>query len=256
MNYFELLKLEMKKIRRSKILLIVFIPVIMIWIPGLVNSDMIFDIRDIPITPEDNFFIQGFMGMTWFMIPASLVICTVLLTQTERSGRGMLKMLSLPVSMEKLCLAKFTILILLSLFQMILSVTAYYIFGMIASKNCDYNLLLSLAHVAGAVLRIYAGAVPMAAVFWMLAVLIPSPVFSVGAGLASIVPSVLVINTKIWFLYPMSYSFYLLMVEYGKAAEGVYESQPELFPWLPAAGLITFMALLTACIRYGAHERR
>ena len=36
--------------------------------------------------------------MVWFMIPASLVICTVLLNQTERSDRGILKMLSLPVS--------------------------------------------------------------------------------------------------------------------------------------------------------------
>ena len=41
----------------------------------------------------------------------------------------------------------------------------------------------------------------MAAVFWMIANLIQTPVFSVGIGLASIVPSVLMINTKIWFAY-------------------------------------------------------
>ena len=57
------------------------------------------------------------MGMTWFMIPASLVICTVLLTQTERSGKGMLKMLSLPVR-PALCLAKFTVLVILAFGQM------------------------------------------------------------------------------------------------------------------------------------------
>ena len=105
MNFLSLVGVELKKIRRSKILLILLIPVIMMWIPSIINADMNFDLRGIPITPENNFFIQGFMGMVWFMIPASLVICTVLLNQTERSNKGILKMLSLPISTTKLCLA-------------------------------------------------------------------------------------------------------------------------------------------------------
>ena len=40
-------------------------PVIMMWIPSIINADMNFDLRGIPITPENNFFIQGFMGMVW-----------------------------------------------------------------------------------------------------------------------------------------------------------------------------------------------
>ena len=35
MNFFSLIHIELKKIRRSKILLILLIPVIMMWIPGL-----------------------------------------------------------------------------------------------------------------------------------------------------------------------------------------------------------------------------
>ena len=77
MNFLSLVGVELKKIRRSKILLILLIPVIMMWIPSIINADMNFDLRGIPITPENNFFIQGFMGIVWFMIPASLVICTV-----------------------------------------------------------------------------------------------------------------------------------------------------------------------------------
>lgn len=127
MNFLSLVGVELKKIRRSKILLILLIPVIMMWIPSIINADMNFDLRGIPITPENNFFIQGFMGMVWFMIPASLVICTVLLNQTERSNKGILKMLSLPISTTKLCLAKFTVLILLAAFQMVMSIGAYYI---------------------------------------------------------------------------------------------------------------------------------
>ena len=121
MSFLSLVGVELKKIRRSKIFLILLIPVIMMWIPSIINADMNFDLRGIQITPENNFFIQGFMGMVWFMIPASLVICTVLLNQTERSNKGILKMLSLPISTTKLCLAKFTVLILLAAFQMAMS---------------------------------------------------------------------------------------------------------------------------------------
>lgn len=256
MSYFSLVGIELKKIRRSKILLILLVPVIMMWIPGVVNASMNFDARGVPITPEHNFFIQGFMGMAWFMLPASLVISTVLLTQTERSNKGILKMLSLPVNTGMLCLAKFTVLILLMLFQLAMAIAAYYGSAAAASWAQDYSFLLDPLYVGRAALTIYAGAIPMAAVFWTAATLIQTPVYSVGIGLASIVPSVLIINTKIWFLYPMNYPFYLLMVEYGKVAEGMYETRIDWLPWIPAAVLITVFALMIACVRFGAAERR
>ena len=189
MNFLSLVGVELKKIRRSKILLILLIPVIMMWIPSIINADMNFDLRGIPITPENNFFIQGFMGMVWFMIPASLVICTVLLNQTERSNKGILKMLSLPISTTKLCLAKFTVLILLAAFQMVMSIGAYYICAAIVTHTQDYNFILEPLYVCKNVCGIYAAAIPMAAIM-------QSSVFSVGIGLASIVPFVLMINTK------------------------------------------------------------
>lgn len=256
MSFFSLLGIELKKIRRSKILLILLIPVMMMWIPSVVNAQMNFDVRGIPITPENNFFIQGFMGMTWFMIPATLVIITVLLTQTERSQSGILKMLSLPVSTTKLCLAKFVILVLLAMVQMVFCIGAYYVSAAAASQLQNYNFVLNLVSVCKNVLALYLGAIPMAAVFWMLSILIHTPVFSVGLGLASIVPSVLIINTKIWFVYPMCYPFYLLMVQYGRAADGIYSTQIDWLPWLPVAIGITIFALTISCIQFGASERR
>ena len=40
MNFLSLVGVELKKIRRSKILLILLIPVIMMWIPSIINADM------------------------------------------------------------------------------------------------------------------------------------------------------------------------------------------------------------------------
>lgn len=256
MSFLSLMGVEFKKIRRSKIFWILLIPVIMMWVPSIINADMNFDLRGIPITPENNFFIQGFMGMVWFMIPASLVICTVLISQTERSNRGILKMLSLPIPAAKLCFAKFTVLLMLMAVQMVMSIGAYSICAAIVTRMQDYNFILEPLYVCKTVCGIYAAAIPMAAVYWAISVLIRSPIFSVGIGLASIVPSVLMINTKIWFAYPMSYPFYLLMVAYGRAAQGVYETQIAWLPWLPAAVVITILALAVSCARYGAAERR
>ena len=256
MSFLSLTTVELKKIRRSWIMLILLIPVVIMWIPSVIYGDMNFDTRGIPITPENNFFIQGFMGMVWFMIPATLVIGTVLLTQTERSNNGILKMLSLPVSTAKLCLTKFMVLILLSFVQMVMTVAAYYICAAIASSMLDYNFFLEPLYVFRVALSIYAGAIPTAAVFWTIAILIHTPVFAAGIGLASIVPSVLLINTKIWFAYPMSYPFYLLMVEYGRCADGIYTSEIDWLPWLPTAVLITVLALGIACIRFGSVQKR
>ena len=147
MSFSSLIGVELTKIRRSKIFLILLAPVLMMWLPSIINSDMIFDVRGIPITPENNFFIQGFMGMVWFMIPASLVICTVLLNQTERTNKGILKMLSLPISTVKMCLAKFTVLIMLAAVQMVMAIGAYYASAAIATGMQDYNFVLDPLYV-------------------------------------------------------------------------------------------------------------
>lgn len=137
-----------------------------------------------------------------------------------------------------------------------MSIGAYYICAAIVTHTQDYNFILEPLYVCKNVCSIYAAAIPMATVYLAVSTLIQSPIFSVGIGLASIVPSVLMINTKIWFAYPMSYPFYLIMVAYGRAAEGVYETQIAWLPWLPVAVGITILALVVSCMRYGASERR
>lgn len=87
MNFLSLIHIELKKIRRSKIILIFAIAVIMLWTPSVLNVHLNFQTSDnVGILPENNYMIQGFLGMAWFMFPASMVIGTVLLNQTERKN--------------------------------------------------------------------------------------------------------------------------------------------------------------------------
>ena len=256
MNFSSLLGVEFKKIKRSKILLILLIATVILWIPSTLNAHMNFGMQAEGVSPENNFFIQGFMGMSWFMFPASMVVGTVLLSQTERTNKGILKMLALPISTTKLCLAKFIVLLALAATQILMMTGMYYISAAICSRTQDYCFILSPLFVAKEIGLLFLSAIPMIAFFWMLSVCIQTPIFSVGIVLASIVPSVLIINTKIWFAYPMSYPFFVITSEYGKLAANLDTAQVELIPWIPVAIVITVICLGISCIRFGQAERR
>lgn len=256
MSFLSLVGVEFKKIKRSKILLILFVATVILWIPSILNAHMNFDMQAEGISPENNFFIQGFMEMAWFMFPASMVVGTVLLSQTERANKGILKMLSLPISTAKLCMAKFVVLLALAALQIGMAVGMYYVCAAIASSTQNYNFILQPLFVFKEAGLIFVAAIPMLAFFWLLSVFIQTPIFSIGIGLASIVPSVLMINTKAWFAYPMSYPFFVITAEYGKLATNLDTAQVELIPWIPVAIAITILCLSISCIRFGQAERR
>lgn len=256
MNFLSLVSVEFKKIRRSKILLILAIAAIILWLPSIFNAKMNFGMQAEGISPENNFFIQGFMGMAWFMFPASMVVGTVLLSQTERANKGISKMLALPISTAELCIAKFVVLLALAAAQILMMTGMYYISAAVSSGMQDYNFALPPLFVLKEISFIFLSAIPMIAFFWLLSVCIGTPIFSIGIGLASIVPSVLVINTKAWFAYPMSYPFFVITSEYGKLAANLDTAQVELIPWIPVAIVITILALGISCLRFGQAERR
>ncbi len=256
MNFISLVGIELKKIRRSKIMLILFLSTIILWLPSVFNADLNFTMQEEGISPENNFLIQGLMGMAWFMFPASMVISTVLLNQTERSNNGILKMLALPINTAKLCLAKFVVLLLLAVVQILLIVGIYYVSATIATQTQNYNFILSPLFVLNLAGQLVLSAIPMLSFFWLLSVCIQTPIFSIGIGLASIVPSVLIINTKIWFAYPMAYPFFIVVSKYGKLATNFRAPQVELIPWLPIAFTFTLICLLISCIRFGRAERK
>lgn len=256
MKFISLTGVEWKKLRRSRILLIMGMAALMLWIPSILNAHLNFEMQAEGISPEHNFLIQGFMGMAWFMFPAGMVVSTVLIAQTERTNHGILRMLALPVSTAKLCMVKFVILLILAAIQMVMMTGMYFLSAAVASQTQDYEFLLSPLFVFKLVGVLYVSTFPMLAFFWMLSVCIRTPIFSVGLGLASIVPSVLMINTKAWFAYPMDYPFYIITAEYGKLASNLSEVKLELVPWIPVAAAFTGICLVVACVCFGKSERR
>ena len=117
MSFVSCVGIELQKIRRSKILWLLWIPAVLLWLPALLNLNGNFAAQAEGMALADNYRIQGFLAMTWFMYPACMVVCTVLLSQLERSNRGMVKMLTLPVNPAKWSAAKFVVLLLLAAAQ-------------------------------------------------------------------------------------------------------------------------------------------
>jgi len=255
MSFSSLIVVEFKKIKHSKILLLLLIAMIVLWMPSIFNAHMNFE-KSVEISPENNFLIQGLLTLTWFIYPASMVVGTLLLKQNERSNNGILKMLSLPISTAKLNMAKFVVLLTLAAIQILIAVGLYFVSTAVASQLQSYNFILSPLFVLKEAGLIYLSSIPMLTVFWMLSVIIQTPIFAVGIGLASIVPSVLMINTKIWFLYPMCYPFFVVTSEYGKLATNFSTQEVNLIPWVPIALTITILCLVVSCIRFGQAERR
>lgn len=256
MSFLSFVGVEFNKIRRSKIILILVLATVILWVPSILNANFNFSMQAEGISPENNFFIQGFMAMAWFIFPATMVVITVLQNQTERSNHGIMKMLALPVSTAKLCMAKFVVLVSFSALQFLMSIGMYYISIAIAGHTQNYDFFLSPLFVFKEIGMMWASSIPMLAFFWLLAVCIKTPIFSIGIGLASVVPSVLMINTKVWFAYPMAYPFFVITSEYGKIATNLSTAKVELIPWLPVAVLITAVCLMISCIRFGQAERR
>lgn len=256
MNIVSLIGVEFQKIRRSKIVLILLAATVILWLPSIQNAHLNFEMQAEGISPEHNFLIQGFLGMAWFMYPACMVVSTVLLHQNERSHNGILKMLALPISTFRLCIAKFVVLLSLAALQILMTVGIYFISAAIVTQTQNYAFLLPPLFVLKEAGLIYLASLPMLALFWMLSVCIQTPIFSIGAGFASIVPSVLIINTKAWFVYPMSYPFFVITSEYGKLAANLTTFEVPLIPWIPVAGAITIICFIVSCLQFGQAERR
>lgn len=115
MNFSELLKIEFMKVKRSKIIPLIFIAPILVIISGIANLSTYF-------TPEYTnawpaMFIQSALVYAYYLLPFSMIVVCVMIAGRETQNNGILKMLALPVSRYSLSLAKFCVLVFTSLWK-------------------------------------------------------------------------------------------------------------------------------------------
>lgn len=254
MNFWELLKIEFEKVKRSMIVPLIFIAPLLVVGSGVANLSMYF-------TPEYTnawpaMFIQSALLYSYYLLPFSMIVVCVMIAGRETQNNGIMKMLALPVSRQALSLAKFCVLMFYLFMEMVVFFVTFIIAGWIATTTSGITETMPLLYLLKWCLGLFLTMLPCVAVMWALTVLFEKPLISVGLNLLLVIPGLLAGATPVWFLYPYCYSGYLVSCSLHEfTAEGT-NTAFQLFPFVPCAILIFALALLLAAKRFGKKEMR
>lgn len=254
MFFLELLKIEFMKVKRSKIIPLIFIAPLLVVASGIANLSSYF-------TPEYTnawpaMFIQSALVYAYYLLPFSMIVVCVMIAGRETGNNGILKMLALPVSRYALSLAKFCVLMFYLLMEMVVFLAMFVVAGMIAISTTGITETLPILYLLKWCVGLFLTMLPCVATMWAITVLFEKPLLSVGLNLLLVIPGVLVANTPLWIAYPYCYSGYLVSCSlHDFTTEGI-STTFELFPFLPCAVLVLALVLAVAIIRFGKKEMR
>ena len=133
MSFFELLKIEFMKVKRGKIVPLIFIAPLLVVVSGVANLYSYF-------TPDytnawSAMFIQSALVYAYYLLPFSMIVVCVMIAGRETGNNGILKMLALPVSRYALSAAKFCVLLVFLALEMVVFLAVFVIAGLIATSN-------------------------------------------------------------------------------------------------------------------------
>ena len=251
MNFFDLLKIEFKKVKRSKIVPLIFIAPLLVVISGIANLSRYF-------SPEytnawSAMFIQSALVYAYYLLPFSMIVVCVMIAGRETQHNGILKMLALPVSRYALSLAKFGVLMFM---EMVVFLIVFLISGIVATHMAGITETLPLLYLIKWCAGLFLTMLPCLAAMWAITVLFEKTLLSVGFNLFLVIPGVLIANTPLWIAYPYCYSGYLVSCSlHDFTAEGT-STIFSVFPFLPCAIVVFILALLLAVRKFGKKEMR
>ena len=133
MSFLDLLKIEFMKVKRSKIVPLIFIAPLLVVVSGVASLSNYF-------TPEYTnawpaMFIQSALVYAYYLLPFSMIVVCVMIAGRETGNNGILKMLALPVSRCTLSIAKFCVLTFYLFMEMVVFLVVFVIAGLIATQT-------------------------------------------------------------------------------------------------------------------------
>ena len=242
MSFLELLKIEFMKVKRSKIVPLIFIAPLLVVASGVASLSRYF-------TPEYTnawpaMFIQSALVYAYYLLPFSMIVVCVMIAGRETGNNGILKMLALPVSRYALSIAKFCVL-------------AFYLFmEMVVFLAVFVTETLPILYLLKWCLGLFLTMLPCIAAMWAITVLFEKPLLSVGLNLLLVIPGILVANTPLWIVYPYCYSGYLVSCSLHDFTAETSDAAFSLFPFLPCAIIVFGLLFALAVTRFGKKEMR
>ena len=145
MNFLDLIKIEFMKVRRSKIIPLIFIAPLLVVISGVASLSNYF-------TPEYTnawpaMFIQSALVYAYYLLPFSMIVVCVMIAGRETGNNGILKMLALPVSRCALSIAKFCVLTFYLFMEMVVFLVVFVIAGLIATQTMGVTETLPILYL-------------------------------------------------------------------------------------------------------------
>ena len=254
MSFLELLKIEFMKVKRGKMIPLIFITPLLVVASGVANLQNYF-------SPEYTnawaaMFIQSALVYAYYLLPFSMIVVGVMIAECETGNNGILKMLALPVSRYALSAAKFCVLLFYLFMEMVVFLIAFVITGLIATSSAGITEALPLMYLLKWSVGLFFTMLPSVAAMWAIMVVFGKPLLSVGLNLLLVIPGVLVANTPCWVVYPYCYSGYLVSCSlHDFTATGV-SAGFNLFPFLPCAILVFVLMFIVAVKGFGKKEMR
>lgn len=254
MPFIELLGVEFTKVKRSKIVPLIFIAPILVVVSGIANLSTYFTAEYKGAWPA--MFIQSELLYAYYLLPLSMVVVCVMIAARETQNNGILKMLALPINRKQLSLAKFLVLAFYLLMEMAVFLVVFIVAGLIATSTVGVTETLPFFYLLKWCGGLFLTMLPCLAVMWAITVFFEKTLLSVGLNLLLIIGGILVANTPAWILYPYCYSGYLVSCSLHEFSSSVSETTFQLFPFLPCAILVFFLALVLAVTQFGKKEMR
>ncbi|HOO82495.1 MAG TPA: ABC transporter permease [Alphaproteobacteria bacterium] len=254
MRFTELLKIEFMKVKRSKIVPLIFVAPLLVVASGIVNLSSYF-------TPEYTnawpaMFIQSALVYAYYLLPLSMIVVCVMIAGRETQNNGVLKMLTLPVGRYALSLAKFCVLVVYLFMEMAVFFAVFIFAGLIATNTMGVKETLPILYLTKWCVWLFLTMLPSVATIWAITVLFEKPLFSVGLNLLLVIPGVLVANTPLWIAYPYCYSGYLVSCSLHEFTTASADTAFSMMPFLPCAILAFLLALGLAITQFGKKEMR
>lgn len=254
MSYLELLRIEFMKVKRSKIVPLIFIAPLLVVASGVANLSRYF-------TPEYTnawpaMFIQSALVYAYYLLPFSMIVVCVMIAGRETGNNGILKMLALPVSRYALSIAKFCVLVFYLFMEMVVFLAVFVIAGTVATRTMAVTETLPILYLLKWCVRLFLTMLPCVGTMWAITVLFDKPLLSVGMNLLLVIPGVLVANTPLWIAYPYCYSGYLVSCSLHDFTVESNTITFSMFPFLPIAILVFALVLAIAVKQFGKKEMR
>ena len=254
MSFLELLRIEFTKVKRSKMIPLIFVAPLLVVSSGVANLSSYF-------TPEYTnawpaMFIQSALVYSYYLLPLSMIVVCVMIAGRETGNNGILKMLALPVSRYALSMAKFCVLVFYLFMEMAVFFAVFVIAGTVATGAMGVTETLPVLYLMKWCAGLFLTMLPCLGAMWAVTVLFEKPLLSVGLNLLLVIPGVLVSNTPVWIAWPYCYSGYLVSCSLHDFTAGDNIRTFSLFPFLPAAILVLALVLTIAVIQFGKKEMR